>query len=99
MEFIPVTDARFAPFGRVISGNFDQLLDVLREKTPCPDSGVVYVPSEEALEQLPVAEWLSTHVYGGMPVQVGYCNGTNGVLNCLEYHRGSEVNIAADDAV
>lgn len=99
MELIPVTDPRFAPFGRVTGGDFKQLLDVLRDKTPCPKDGVVYVASEEALEQLPTTEWLSAHLYGGMPIQVGYCNGTNGVLNCLEYHRGCEINIAADDVV
>ena len=34
-----------------------------------------------------------------MPIQVGYCNGTNTKLNCFEYHRDSEVDIAADDVV
>ena len=34
-----------------------------------------------------------------MPIQIGYCNGYNTKLNCLEYHRGSEINIPANDIV
>ena len=37
--------------------------------------------------------------YGEMPVQIGYCNGHNTMLNALEYHRDSEINVAASDAV
>lgn len=34
-----------------------------------------------------------------MPVQIGYCNGSNTTLNCLEYHRDSEVNIPCEDII
>ena len=34
-----------------------------------------------------------------MPIQVGYVGGNNRVLNCLEYHKSSEFNIALDDVV
>ena len=34
-----------------------------------------------------------------MPIEIGYCNGTNTKLNCYEYHRDSEIDIAADDAI
>ena len=34
-----------------------------------------------------------------MPIQIGYCNGYNTKLNCLEYHRGSEINIPSNDVV
>ena len=35
----------------------------------------------------------------GLPIQIGYCNGRNAVLNCLEYHRDSEVDVFASKAV
>jgi len=41
----------------------------------------------------------SVHLFGGMPVQLGWCNGHNTKLNCLEYHRDSEVNIGTHDFV
>lgn len=37
--------------------------------------------------------------YGGLPVQIGYCNGHNKKLNAVEYHRSSEIDIAVDDVV
>ena len=34
-----------------------------------------------------------------MPIQLGYCNGHNTKLNCLEYHRDSEVNLGTEDFI
>lgn len=100
MEIISVYDKGFAPYGKVIEGyNFTGLLEKLRETTSRPADGVVYVPSDSGLEAQPAASQLKNRFYGGMPIQIGYCNGSNRKLNCLEYHRDSEVNIAADDIV
>lgn len=46
-----------------------------------------------------MAAQLRNGFYGGRPIQMGLCNGHNGPLNCLEYHRDSEVDIFADEAV
>ena len=37
--------------------------------------------------------------FGEMEIQIGYCNGHNSMLNALEYHKSSEINVAATDAV
>jgi hypothetical protein len=37
--------------------------------------------------------------FGGMPIQIGYVGGNNKILNCLEYHKSSEFNIALDDVI
>ena len=37
--------------------------------------------------------------FGGMPFQLGYCNGHNTRLNCLEYHRDSEFNLGTEDFI
>ena len=35
-----------------------------------------------------------------MPIQIGFCNGNNTKLNCLEYHRDSEIDIpSSNDAI
>ena len=34
-----------------------------------------------------------------LPIQIGYCNGHNQLLNAAEYHRSSEINVAATDAI
>ena len=98
MKVLPVTDPAFQKYGRVI-GDVDMtgLLEELK-KTPVPD-GVVYEPSVAQLEALPVMQEFSRVVYGEMPIQIGYCNGHNSKLNAVEYHRDSEINVAAADAV
>lgn len=42
---------------------------------------------------------LVERTYGEMPVQIGYCNGKNKLLNALEYHRSSEIDVAVSDLV
>ena len=59
----------------------------------------MYEPAVKELEALPVRLDISQIVYGEMPVQIGYCNGHNSKLNALEYHRDSEINIAATDMI
>lgn len=95
-----VKDKEFSQYGRVIE-NLDskELLEKLRETTPAPEDAVVYVPADAGLESLPVMDVLRDNIYGGMPIQIGYCNGCNTKLNCLEYHKDSEIDIAADDIV
>lgn len=95
-----VFDEAFAQYGRVITGhNFAPLLDALRQKTQQPANGTIYVAGDPMLESLEPAKALAEGVFGGMPVEIGYCNGSNKKLNCLEYHRDSEVDIPADDIV
>lgn len=98
MKILSVTDAAFGKYGRVITNvDFTELVTELK-KTPVPND-VVYEPAVEALEALPVYQDLSRITYGEMPIQIGYCNGHNEKLNALEYHRSSEINVAATDAI
>lgn len=61
--------------------------------------GVEYVASAPELEACSEREAIQNSVYGGMPIQIGYCNGTNHTLNAVEYHRDSEIDIALDGAI
>ncbi|MGN1148793.1 MAG: DUF4867 family protein [Lachnospiraceae bacterium] len=98
MEIKKVTDAAFGKYGRVVDNVDFSALVAKMEETPLPE-GVAYEPSVKILEDLPVMEEISTVTYGEMPIQIGYCNGHNTMLNALEYHRDSEINVAATDAV
>ncbi|MBP5624338.1 MAG: DUF4867 family protein [Lachnospiraceae bacterium] len=98
MEILSVNSKEFKEYGRVITNvDFSALVEAMK-KTPCPE-GVVYEPSIAELEALDVAKEISNVTYGEMPIQIGYCNGHNSMLNALEYHRDSEINVAATDAV
>ncbi|MDR1579969.1 MAG: DUF4867 family protein [Synergistaceae bacterium] len=95
-----VFDKSFREFGQIVKGyDFSELLKALEESTPMPEEGVMYITSEPKLESLPVFKDLAQGYFGGMPIQLGYCNGHNTKLNGFEYHRDSEVNIAATDII
>jgi len=95
-----VFDKAFVIFGRVADGyDYRELISVMEKTTPKPLDSVVYVPSEDKLEATSAFKDLRDNVYGGMPIQIGYCNGSNTMLNCLEYHRDSEVNVAVNDVI
>ena len=98
MEIFSVTDERFRKYGKVWDGM--ECVKILREMehTPLPED-VIYVPSVEEMENLSEATAFKNRIYGGLPIQVGYCNGNNHKLNALEYHRNSEINIAVTNMV
>ncbi|HIX13548.1 MAG TPA: DUF4867 family protein [Candidatus Anaerofilum faecale] len=99
MKIYSVYEKEFAPYGRVAAGlDTAALLDAL-QKTPQPETGVEYVPQDESLQSLPFAQQAQDHLYGGMPVQLGWCNGHNTKLNCLEYHRDSEFNLGTEEFI
>lgn len=98
MKILSVKDPAFRKYGRVITNvNFTELVEEMK-KTPIPE-GVIYEPGINALEALPVKKELETVTYGETPIQIGYCNGHNSKLNAVEYHRSSEINVAATDAI
>ena len=100
MRIKSVFSHSFEKYGKVLTGyDVTDLLKKLDETTDKPANAVIYEPGDAGLESLPVAKEFSDNAYGGMPIQVGYCNGYNTKLNCLEYHRGSELNIPSNDMV
>lgn len=99
MEIKKITDPAFRKYGRVVKGvDFAPLVKALEDNTEIPE-GVAYEPSIEALEATSTFEELKVKTYGETDIQIGYCNGHNYKLNAVEYHRGSEVNVAATDAI
>lgn len=99
MKLQSVFDDAFRPYGRVLCGLDTVGLLVALHAQEKPKSSVRYVPSCPALEADGVCAVLQNSVYGGMPIQIGYCGGTNTRLNCMEYHRDSEVNITEDEMI
>lgn len=99
MKIESVFDASFRQYGKVVEGlHLDELLAAL-SKTEKTTDGVIYVPGDDSLENTPAKKELEDNVYGGMPIQIGFCNGTNTKLNCVEYHRDSEINIPCEDMI
>lgn len=99
MQIYSVSDAAFAPYGKVLEGYDTAELRAAMDAIALPDSGVAYEPGIDSLEACAILNELRDRAYGGMPVQLGMCWGRNTRLNCLEYHRDSELNIGSGDYI
>lgn len=100
MKLYSVFSNEFRAYGRVLKGyDWGDFFRVLRAETPLPETGFFYEASSPALENTPLFYALKARAFGGMPMQLGFCNGKNSRLNCLEYHKSSEICLMADDAV
>ena len=100
MKIYSVLDPEFKAYGQVVTGLEETVEEILEglKRTPLPE-GVGYVPTDPELQELPAAVEVSEHCFGGMPTQLGWCNGHNTRLNCLEYHRDSEFNLGVEDFI
>ena len=98
MNIQNVTDESFRKYGRVLEEYLTGNIRKVMQNTPLPND-VIYVPSDEEMEKLEEGDIIKNQFYGGIPIQIGYCNGHNKKLNALEYHRCSEVNIAVTDMI
>ncbi|WP_296814051.1 DUF4867 family protein [Megasphaera sp.] len=93
-----VTDKEFAVYGRVLDVDVKEFVDVMKE-VPVVSEGTMYEPSVGAFEDLPLAKTLEQESFGFLPIEFGHCSGYNNKLNALEYHRSSEIDIAATDLI
>ena len=100
MKIYSVFDPEFHAYGQIVDGMEDTIAALLEALAKTPQGeAVAYVPEEPLLQNLPEMQVIADHCYGGMPVQLGWCNGHNTKLNCLEYHRDSEFNLGTEDFV
>ena len=99
LPLFPVTDPAFARYGRILPCADTAALSAAMEQTGIPESGNRYVASDPRLEALSAIETVGETVFGGMPVQAGFCNGRGFTLNAEEYHKCSEVNYSTTGLV
>lgn len=99
MEIKKISRENFNAYGAILDGyDLKPLLEKMKD-TPAPTEEVIYIPSDEQLEMFPIKRELENRGYGGLAIQIGYCNGWNNRLNAVEYHRNSEIDIAVDDII
>lgn len=99
MTIYSVFDPEFREYGKVLTGYDTSELVEAMKKVEMPSEGVAYEPWIDSLEACKIFGELGENAFGGMPIELGMCWGYNRSLNCLEYHRNSEINISATDFV
>lgn len=99
MKINSVESDEFAFYGEVLAGLDTGELCSVMEAFTMPDEGVMYQPGLSELESCAVFNDLNHRFFGGLDIQIGLCWGYNSVLNCLEYHRSSEILIGSEDFI
>lgn len=100
LQIRPVSSPEFGRYGRLLT-RYDPAAMIDRAKAIMPESReVVYEASVPALEAgAAFNKAIAQEVYGGMPIQVGWCYGENLQMAGLEYHKGNEVLVCLTDVV
>ena len=98
LPFYSVHDDAFRRFGRVIDFDAAALIEACEQAAEMPAEGSRYVPDMPELEAV-AFEQVQHQLRGDGNCQIGCCWGHSSKLNCLEYHRSSEHNIAVSDLV
>ena len=98
IKLYSIKDEEFKKYGNVLNIDTEEIVEACGRLTP-PDCGCEYMASVESLEGLNSSEKLKLLEFGGCPAQIGITHGHNTLLNGLEYHKSSEINIAATPLV
>lgn len=90
----------FRTYGKVLN-DFDgtTLIEISLKAIQMPDKGSKYLPELEEIDIHPHGNVLRNEFYGQLNAQIGICLGHNSLMNAMEYHKSSEINIAVTDLV
>jgi len=99
IKFYSVFDKEFSQYGEVIKDADVEELCKAAEKIEMPEKGVKYFPGVESLENVSNAKEIKERFFGFLPAQIGYCYGSNSVLDSTEWHTSSEFNVAVTDVI
>ena len=99
MKIRSVTDPLFSKYGKVLDLDTSEMVVYLHDHAKMPQDGNIYVRNDESMKVLRGISEIKEEIYGLGDIEVGYCNGYNSLLNCMEYHACPEVDVAGDDLV
>lgn len=97
-----LTDSAFSDYGVTYTqydvSELQQFMDQ-QVAIPAPTAANRYIPSNPAMEKLPVVQQIGRDVFAGLPIEAGECAGHAEALTAVEFHQGSEVNVFFTDVV
>ena len=98
MKIYRITDEEFKEYGAVVDIDATEIIEVA-EKIVLPEKDSTYEPSRADFESTTFAKAIERKVFGEIKTQTGYCYGHSNMLNALEWHKNSEVNVAVTDMI
>lgn len=95
-----IDDPSFKQYGTIWNGfDITELETFCQKNVKIDQQKNFYTPSNPELEKIALFREISNEVYAGMPIEAGECTGQTRDFTAVEYHQGSEVNIALTDVV
>jgi hypothetical protein len=100
-KIMTLADAKFRKYGKIHSTlQLSKLFEAAEKNIPLLSEGGKYEASLPVLEALTAEKNMIRYsVYGGLPVEIGYCVGQNTKMNGMEWHQGSELILAITDMI
>lgn len=101
MSLKEISRRELTRYGHYLEGDYSLPLTYLKEGTEVgkADGGNLYVADDVRFRSFKEFDRAFEEVFGTYPMEIGYCNGHNRKLNCLEYHASPEVDIPAQDVI
>lgn len=94
IEIYSVRNEVFRKYGRVLTIDTSEIVTACNQLN-MPENGCVYEASVNELERLKCSDKLRELSLGGCEAQIGICHGYNSYMNGFEFHKSSEINVAA----
>lgn len=98
IDVYSIRDNEFKKYGRTLDIDTSEIVNAC-EKIQMPKSGTEYRLSVNSLENLECSEKICELTAGGCEAQIGICMGRNSLMNAMEFHKSSEINIAVEPLV
>jgi len=96
VEINSIYDDIFKKYGRVLDSRpYEGVCTLLKQNTLITENNVYRAFEPTIFDER--AFMAAKNVFGGMKIQIGYCNGMNQTLNGMEYHKSPELIVAATD--
>lgn len=100
LDIKSVLDPSFARYGRVVSIDATEMIEMVKKTTEIPTEEVCnYVPWLDSIDTMPKADEFRQILCGQLDEEWGLCWGHNNLLNGLEWHTCNEFNIGVTDLV
>jgi hypothetical protein len=96
IEICSIFDDQFKAYGRVLDNSPYQNLCKLLESNTVITPNNVYAANEPKLFDIEAFN-SAKNFFGGIEIQIGYCNGKNTTLNGMEYHKSPEIIVSGTD--
>ncbi len=101
MTIYSLNHEKFGKYGKIYKDiEAEPVMSYLKRNASAEKGLSHYLASISEMEvESPFKEYVKNNIFGGMDIEIGWCYGWNTKMKGMEYHKGSEVIVAATECV